>query len=52
VLRGSDKETIQQHYPDDYNEDELPFTTLSETTIEDYQPVIKRMNAVGIEPGE
>jgi len=52
VLRGSDKGQIQQHYPEDYNEDELPFTTLSNTSIEDYQPIIERMNAVGIEPGE
>jgi len=52
VLRGSDKEQIKQHYPADYNEDELPFTTLTNTSIEDYQPIIERMNAVGIEPGE
>ncbi len=52
VLRGSDQETIEQHYPDDYNEEELPFTTLTDTTIEDYQPIIERMNSVGIEPGE
>jgi len=51
VLRGSDQETIRQHYPDDYNEEELPFTTLTDTTIDDYQPIIDRMNAVGIEPG-
>lgn len=51
VLLNSDKETIEQHYPDDYNEEQLPFTTLSETTIEDYEPIIERMNAVGIEPG-
>lgn len=52
VLRGSDKEQIEEHYPDDYNEDELPFTTLSDTSIEDYQPIIERMNAVGIDPAE
>jgi phosphonate transport system substrate-binding protein len=51
VLRNSDQETIEQHYPDDYNEEELPFTTLRDTTIDDYQPIIDRMNAVGIEPG-
>jgi phosphonate transport system substrate-binding protein len=50
VLVNSDKETIQQYYPDDYNEEELPFTTLADTTMEAYQPVIKRMNAVGIDP--
>jgi phosphonate transport system substrate-binding protein len=52
VLLNSNKEKIEEHYPEDYNEDELPFTTLTETSIDDYQPIIKRMNAVGIEPGE
>ena len=51
VLRGSDKEQIQQHYPEDYNENELPFTTLNDTSIDDYEPIIERMNEVGIEPG-
>ncbi|MFT4946003.1 MAG: phosphonate transport system substrate-binding protein [Natronomonas sp.] len=51
VLRGSTQDQIEQHYPDDYNEDELPFTTLNDTSIDDYQPIIDRMNAVGIEPG-
>ena len=50
VLVNSDKDKIQQYYTDDYNEEELPFTTLKETTMDDYQPVIKRMNAVGIDP--
>jgi phosphonate transport system substrate-binding protein len=50
VLRNSDKETIQQYYPPDYDEEELPFTTLADTSMETYQPVIKRMNAVGIDP--
>ncbi|WP_340101478.1 PhnD/SsuA/transferrin family substrate-binding protein [Salinibaculum salinum] len=50
VLRNSTQEKIEQHYPDDYNEEELPFTTLSDTSIDDYEPVIKRMNAVGIDP--
>jgi len=52
LLRNSDKETIQQYYPDGYNEEELPFTTLAETSMEDYEPVIKRLNAVGVELGE
>jgi phosphonate transport system substrate-binding protein len=51
VLVNSDKELIQQYYTDDYNEDELPFTTLEDTSMETYQPVIKRMNEVGIDPG-
>ncbi len=50
ALINSDKEQIQQYYPSDYNEEELPFTTLRETSMETYQPVIKRMNAVGIDP--
>jgi phosphonate transport system substrate-binding protein len=50
VLVNSDTETIQQYYPEDYNEEELPFTTLKDTTMEAYRPVIKRMNAVGIDP--
>jgi len=50
VLRGSTQDQIEQHYPEDYNEDELPFTTLQDTSLEDYQPVIERMEAVGIDP--
>ncbi len=50
VLVNSDKELIQQYYPDDYNEEELPFTTLKDTSMDAYEPVIKRMNAVGIDP--
>lgn len=52
ILINSDQETIQEHYPDDYNEEELPFTKLEETSIDDYEPIIERMNAVGIEPDE
>jgi phosphonate transport system substrate-binding protein len=50
VLRNSTEEQIRQYYPDDYNEEELPFTTLADTSMETYQPVIERMNAVGIDP--
>jgi phosphonate transport system substrate-binding protein len=52
VLLSSDQETIQQYYPDDYNEEELPFTTLRDTSMEDYEPVITRLNDLGIELGE
>jgi phosphonate transport system substrate-binding protein len=52
VLLNSDKELIEQYYPEDYNEEELPFTTLQNTSMEDYQPVIKRLNDLGIELGE
>ena len=50
VLLNSDQDTIEQYYPSDYNEEELPFTTLSDTSLEDYQPIIERMNTVGIDP--
>jgi phosphonate transport system substrate-binding protein len=50
VLVNSTKSQIQEYYPDDYNEEELPFTTLRDTSMETYQPVIERMNAVGIDP--
>jgi phosphonate transport system substrate-binding protein len=52
VLVNSDEELIQEYYPDDYNEEELPFTTLRDTSMDTYQPVIKRLNTVGIELGE
>jgi len=50
ALLNSTQDTIEEYYPDDYNEEELPFTTLRDTSLEDYQPVIERMNAVGIDP--
>jgi phosphonate transport system substrate-binding protein len=52
VLINSDKDLIQQYYPDDYDEEKLPFTTLVDTSMKDYQPVIKRLNDLGIELGE
>jgi phosphonate transport system substrate-binding protein len=52
VLRNSDKDLIEQYYPDGYNEEELPFTTLADTSMEDYEPVIKRLNAVDVDLGE
>jgi phosphonate transport system substrate-binding protein len=51
LLRNSDEEQIRQYFPDDYNPDELPFTTLQDTSIDDYQPIIERLNAVGVELG-
>jgi len=50
VLLNSDTDTIEQYYPEDYDEEELPFTTLRDTSLEDYQPIIERMNTVGIDP--
>jgi phosphonate transport system substrate-binding protein len=52
LLRNSDQELVSQYYPEDYNENELPFSTLQNTSIDDYQPIIKRINAVGLELGE
>lgn len=50
VLRNSNEEKISEYYPDDYNEDSPAFTTLRDTSMETYEPVIERMNAVGIDP--
>jgi ABC-type phosphate/phosphonate transport system substrate-binding protein len=52
LLRNSDEELVKQYYPEDYNENELPFSTLQDTSIDDYQPIIERINAVGLELGE
>jgi phosphonate transport system substrate-binding protein len=51
VLVNSDEETLAEYYPEDYNENKLPFTTLRDTSMDTYRPVIERMNAVGIDPG-
>jgi len=50
-LLASDEALIQEYLPDDYNENDLPFTTLEETTMDNYEPVIKRLNDLGIELG-
>jgi phosphonate transport system substrate-binding protein len=50
-LLDSDEELIREYMPDDYNESDLPFTTLSDTTMDNYQPVIKRLNDLGIKLG-
>ncbi|SFK67838.1 phosphonate transport system substrate-binding protein [Halogranum rubrum] len=52
VLVNSDAETVEQYYPEDYDEEELPFTTIEDTSMDTYQPVIKRLNDLGIELGE
>ncbi|ERH00559.1 MAG: ABC-type phosphate/phosphonate transport system, periplasmic component [Halonotius sp. J07HN6] len=51
-LLNSDQELINEYLPDDYNRDDLPFSTLADTTIENYQPVVERLNYLGIELGE
>ena len=50
-LLDSDEELIQEYMPDDYDENDLPFTTLEDTSMDNYQPVIKRLNDLGIELG-
>jgi len=52
VLLNSDQSLIEEYYPEDYNEEELPFTTLEDTSMDAYQPVIERLNTVGVELGE
>jgi phosphonate transport system substrate-binding protein len=51
TLLDSDENLIRQYFPADYDEDILPFSTLADTTMENYQPVIKRLNDLGIELG-
>jgi ABC-type phosphate/phosphonate transport system, periplasmic component len=51
LLRNSDEELVKQYYPEGYNENELPFATLTNTSMEDYQPVVKRLNDLGVELG-
>lgn len=51
TLLDSDEELIRQYFPKDYDEDILPFSTLANTTMENYKPVIKRLNDLGIELG-
>jgi phosphonate transport system substrate-binding protein len=51
LLRNSDEELVSQYYPEGYNENELPFSKLTNTSIEDYQPVIKRLNDLGVQLG-
>jgi phosphonate transport system substrate-binding protein len=51
TLLDSDRELIDQYLPEDYNEDELPFSTLADTSLDNYQPVIERLNALGIQLG-
>ncbi len=50
-LLDSDEELIREYMPDDYDQDDLPFTTLEDTTVDNYEPVIKRLNELGIELG-
>jgi len=51
TLLEADEELISQYFPEDYDEDILPFSTLKDTTMENYEPVINRLNDLGIELG-
>ena len=48
TLYEADDETMAQYKPDDYG-GTMPFTTLRETSEGDYQPVITRVNDLGID---
>ena len=50
ALLAADAETLKNYQPDDYDQ-QMPFTTLEETSMDAYQPVIKRLNDLGIELG-
>lgn len=52
LLRSADKELVEQYYPEGYDEQELPFSELRDTSIEDYRPQVERLNALGIELGD
>ena len=51
TLLEADEELISQYFPEDYDEDILPFSTLKDTSMENYEPVIMRLNDLGIELG-
>ncbi|MFC6768199.1 PhnD/SsuA/transferrin family substrate-binding protein [Natrinema soli] len=51
ALLASDEELIREYMPDDYNENDLPFTTLEETGMDNYEPVITRLNDLNIDLG-
>jgi phosphonate transport system substrate-binding protein len=51
LMRNSDQELVEQYYPEGYNEEKLPFSTLTNTSIDDYRPVLKRLNALDVELG-
>lgn len=48
TLYEADDEIMNEYKPDDYD-GTMPFTTLKETSKSDYQPVIKRVNDLGID---
>jgi phosphonate transport system substrate-binding protein len=50
ALLDASEEKLKEYQPDDYDQT-MPFTTLQETSMDAYQPVIKRLNDLGIELG-
>jgi len=52
LLLNADKELVEQYYPDGYDEQQLPFSEIRETSIDNYQPQVKRLNALGVELGD
>jgi len=48
TLYNANDDVMNEYKPDDY-EGTMPFTTLNETSKSDYQPVIKRVNDLGID---
>lgn len=50
ALLDSTEEKMEQYKPEDYDST-MPFTSLADTTIEDYQPVIERLNDLDIQLG-
>lgn len=47
-LLAADKKTMNAYKPDDYG-GTMPFTKLKDTSADHYQPVIKRVNELGID---
>ncbi|MFB6235020.1 MAG: PhnD/SsuA/transferrin family substrate-binding protein [Halopenitus sp.] len=47
-LLDADEQTMNKYKPDDYG-GTMPFTKLKDTTVDHYQPVIKRVNELGID---
>ena len=52
LLRSADEDLVEQYYPDGYNEEKLPFSTLQDTSIDDYEPIVTRLNDLGVELGD
>jgi phosphonate transport system substrate-binding protein len=50
ALHDATESKLNEHAPDEY-EATLPFSTLKNTSMDAYQPVIKRLNDLGVELG-